>query len=168
MNNRPLCEWFLSHGADPNVQCSYGWTPLTTAIENTSRDVIDLLFEHGGSIEHGQLIHAAVRRTLPDCLDVIQMLLDKGCDINTIQYHNHKLSYGHWNNFMALGTPLHTAAENGRVDFVKFLLDHGADPKLRDTKGFLPIDNAKNKNHPEVVDLLKSYSFSRPKVTAAL
>jgi ankyrin repeat protein len=69
---------------------------------------------------------------------------------------------------MALGTPLYTAAKNGRVDIVKFLLDNCADPKLRDTKGFLLIDNAKNKNHPEVVDLLKSYSFSRPKVTAAL
>lgn len=96
------------------------------------------------------------------------MLLDKGCDINTIQYHNHEVSYRHWNHFMALGTPLHTAAENGRVDIVKFLLDNCADPKLRDTKGFLPIDNAKNKNHPEIVNLLRSYSFSRPKVTAAL
>lgn len=168
LGNRPLCEWFLSHGADPNVQCNYGWTPLTNAVESASRDVIDLLFEHGGSIEYGQLIHAAARRKLPDCLEVIQMLLDKGCDINTIQYHNHKFSYGHWNLYMALGTPLHSAAEEGRIEVVKFLLALGADPKLPDSWGFLPIDKAKDKNHIKVVDLLKSYSYSRPEVTAAL
>jgi ankyrin repeat protein len=166
--NRPLCEWFLSHGADPNVQCTYGWTPLTTAVEIASRDIIDLLFEHGGSIEHGQLIHAATRRKLPDCMEVIQMMLDKGCDINTIQYHNHELSYGHWNLFMALGTPLHSAAEAGRIDVVKFLLDHGANPMLRDTWGALAIDRAKGKNHTEVVDLLESLSHSRPEVAASL
>lgn len=141
---------------------------MTTAIKTASRDVIDLLFEHGGSIEHGQLIHAAVRRTLPDYLEVMRMLLDKGCDVNTIEYHNHKLGYELWTSWRPLGTPLHEAAAHGRVDLVKFLLDHGADPKLPDSKGDLPIDYAKKENHSEIVDLLKSYSFSRPEVKAAL
>jgi len=69
---------------------------------------------------------------------------------------------------MALGTPLHLAAEEGRIDVVKFLLDHGANPMLRDTWGALAIDRAKGKNHTEVVDLLKSLSYSRPEVTASL
>jgi FOG: Ankyrin repeat len=42
---------------------------------------------------------------------------------------------------MSLGyTPLHFAVEGCRVDVVRVLLDHGADPTIRDKKGRTPLE----------------------------
>jgi ankyrin repeat protein len=157
LSNRRLCEWFLSHGADPNATCKYDWTPLSKAVGKAQREIIELLFEHGGSIANGQLLHFAVHRNQPDCLDILQLLLDKGCDINAIRYQNHKFSYDHDNFLMGLGTPLHEAAMTGRVHVAKFLLDRGANPRARDTWGRLPIDRAHEHGHLETIDLLGPY-----------
>lgn len=158
LDNRQLCEWFLSHGADPNAQCNYDITPLSHGVTYASREIIELLFQHGGLIEKGQLLHNAVHREKPDCLEIIQMLLNKGCDINAMKYKNHKHSYDYYKILQGLGTPLHDAAERGHPGVVKFLLANGADPLVRDTMNELPIDRAKRGRHTEVVDFLRHYS----------
>ena len=157
LHSHQLCEWLLAHGADPNVPCMFDWTPLSYAITKARRDIIELLFERGGSIANGQLLHCAVLRTQPDCLEIIQMLLDKGCDIDAIRYQNHKPSYDHFNFMVGLGTPLHEVARVGRLDVAKFLLDRGANPRVRDTWGGLPIDTAHEHGHLDIVDLLRPY-----------
>lgn len=42
-------------------------------------------------------------------------------------------------------TALHYAASCGHVEIVRFLLDHGADPNLKDGDGMLPIDVASDR-----------------------
>ena len=46
------------------------------------------------------------------------------------------------------GHPLRTAAENGRPASVRRLLDHGADPALRDDQGRTPLDLARSGDGP--------------------
>ncbi len=51
-------------------------------------------------------------------------------------------------------TPLHVAAEYGRVDLVRFLLQSGADPTAKDTGGRSPSSLAASNGYAAVVDLL--------------
>ena len=56
-------------------------------------------------------------------IDAAQLLLDKGAEINVIP-----------GGFDFAGTGLHYAALNGHRPMVEFLLDHGADRNVKDTK----------------------------------
>lgn len=51
-------------------------------------------------------------------------------------------------------TPLHFAAWTGSAEVVQLLLDHGADPSLRDGHGFTPKDIAARYEFDDVVELL--------------
>ncbi|XMA20330.1 hypothetical protein WAI453_013121 [Rhynchosporium graminicola] len=108
-HDRVLTEWFLDNGADPNAMCSWDFTLMSEAMCQASLDTIKLLFERGGNIECGQLLHNAVQRVDPDAIELIGMLLDKGAPINDIQYKNHAPS---WRDrcLFGLGTPLYYAA----------------------------------------------------------
>ncbi|KAL9101390.1 MAG: hypothetical protein Q9163_003348 [Psora crenata] len=51
----------------------------------------------GGSIEHGQLLHFAAKRVLPDRIKVLEYLLDKGASINERDL-GHKTGGKWWSN----------------------------------------------------------------------
>jgi hypothetical protein len=108
-------------------------------------DSIRFLFEHGGSIKHGQLLHMAAIRKLPDRVELLELLLDKGAPIDAIQYEDCPDVYRkeYWKG---LGTALHQAAGAGHLDAVTFLLARGADPLIKDSKddGRLAQDWAKD------------------------
>jgi hypothetical protein len=52
-------------------------------------------------------------------------------------------------------TALTGAAENGRADVVKLLLQKGADPFLRDGEGHTPVECARRNEHFEIVRLIE-------------
>ncbi len=76
----------------------------------------------------------------PWILEYAQLLLDLGADINITDNTG--------------GTPLHFAASRSILQ-VKFFIEHGANPFIKDSKGRLPLDNtryavydaAKNRNY---------------------
>ena len=49
---------------------------------------------------------------------------------------------------------MHEAARNGQVEAVRLLLDHGANPELKNSLGRTALDLAKEKDHMEVVEVL--------------
>jgi ankyrin repeat protein len=51
-------------------------------------------------------------------------------------------------------TALHSAAENDQLEIVQFLLEHGANPSLRDWSGNTPTDYAKRNGSSAIVQLL--------------
>lgn len=77
-------------------------------------------------------------------VDAAKLLLDKGAEINVIP-----------GGFDYAGTGLHYAALNGHRSMVEFLLVHGADRSIKDTKvNSTPAGWADHGGHPELRDLL--------------
>lgn len=152
-NDEKLTRWLLCHGADPNAECVLDLTPLSVAVSEAPFAIIELLFNHGGSIKHGQLLHYAVRRNTSNCLEVLKFILNKGPLINNVMYQNRLDCYELQKSF-GIGTPLHEAAEKGKLDMIKILLAKGADPLIEDVRGELAIERARGAGYIEVVEYL--------------
>lgn len=58
-------------------------------------------------------------------------------------------------------TALHLAAGEGRVEVVKLLCRHGADPNVADRWGNRPLDDAKSANHAECIAILEEHGAKR-------
>mmetsp|Transcript_5790 Transcript_5790/g.16266 ORF Transcript_5790/g.16266 Transcript_5790/m.16266 type:complete len:435 (+) Transcript_5790:177-1481(+) len=64
-------------------------------------------------------------------------------------------------------TPLHKAVENNKEDLVKWLLDEGVMPNVKDNHGVTPLHVAAIKGHIKLVELLLDSDSSIKKVTDA-
>ena len=150
--------WFLDHGADPNKRCVLDITPLSHAVRKAPFGNIKLLFERGGSVHSGQLIHHAIGRSHrhPDTIEILDYLLEKGSPINKIQYEGDSQSLPQ--SIFTIGTPLHGAVHCGRLDLVKFLLSRGAHPLIRDTLRLTPVQRAEMQGKTEIVEYLRPIS----------
>jgi ankyrin repeat protein len=89
--------------------------------------------------------NAFVYACMHNQLEAAQLLLDHGGEINTIPP-----------GFDYAGTGLHYAALNGHKPMVEFLIAHGADPTIKDTKvDALPAGWAEHGEHPELQQYLE-------------
>lgn len=147
-----LTKWFLSHGADLNARCGLAITPLSIAVRDAPFEIIQLFFDHGGSVKQGQLLNFAAKRLLPDRLDVLDFLLDKRAPINQRIFDDDRDSYNQ-EYLSGMGTPLHSAARVGHLDIVIRLISRGADPLIKDSYGKIAIEEAEY-----VVNHLRSLS----------
>jgi len=119
--------WLLDHGANPNLANNGGWTPLYLATDNRN-------------IETGDY---PVRRPDMDHLDYIKLLVDHGANVNaricgvqstpteckgdtTETRTNFTMQWLYEDG----ATPFLRAAQSGDVTLMKYLLAHGADPKI--------------------------------------
>ena len=94
--------------------------------------------------QQGIVNNAFVYACMHGHIDAAQLLLNKGAQINAIP-----------GGFDYAGTGLHYAALNGHRAMVEFLLDHGADRSVKDTKvGSTAAGWADYGGHPELRDLL--------------
>jgi uncharacterized protein len=81
-----------------------------------------------------------------------RLLLERGADVNALSRNEHIQT-----------AAIHAAAASGdagtheavRYELVKLVLDHGADPNLRQGGGFRAIDAARQNNDKSVEQLLK-------------
>ena len=130
-------------GADANARCRYDMTPLSVAVQFASLDIIELLFEHGASTEHGAPLHLAARFQRPD--DIIIYLIGKGASVNALLFQDDDVSFCHYHEFCPLGTPLHEAAQKKDKRIFSLLLQHGADRNIEDNFGNIPTIGEINK-----------------------
>lgn len=153
-----LTNWFLARGARPDAEaCGLDCTPLSFAVMRAPFTIIKILFDHGGSTQHGQLLQYAIYREKSDCLEVLDFLLDRGAPINDVMYQNRVDMYLMRMPF-GLGTPLHKAAEIGRLDVVKHLIERGADPLIPDARRQNALELAESKRHDDVIEYLRPLS----------
>ena len=168
---------FLRLGANPNVVCHEGHTPLIVA---RKASIVDALIQHGADVNARDttsdfkgctaLLFAGVEGNV----DVVRSLLKAGADVEAkCNVGGDTPLYGAAvNNYprvvealLARGaevspvnddgwTPLATAAANGHVKVVKALLKAGADPRQRLGGGALgrnSVEWATENGHSDVV-----------------
>lgn len=130
----------MKHGADPNIgptpggigDNDYHASPyeksgeaLNAAAESGSLAVFNMLIEYGAKIEYSSALQRAAYSLKEESerILIMERILQLGVDINsrdTLEAH-----HGH-------GTALHHAIRGGHAERVKFLIDHGANPYVRD------------------------------------
>ena len=127
-----IAAFLLDHGADPNLANHGGWTPLYLATDNRN-------------IEGGDY---PVRNADMDQLDYIKLLVAKGANVNARicgkasttteckgdSTETRTIFTMQW-LYEDGATPFLRAAQSGDVELMKFLLAHGADPKITTSQG---------------------------------
>ena len=145
----------LTRGVDPNGRGSRhpiykGRTPVQEAALSGRMDVVSLLVDAGASWEH-DAVDELVAAAMAGDGDAVRRLLgaDPGLRDRAIERHPDLLvraaeqnSYRAVALLIELGfdvnarhrtAPLHEAAMRGEIQIITLLLEHGADPNVRDT-----------------------------------
>ena len=142
LGNAELREWFLNHGADPNLPNTAGYNALDMASDSTPIAVLQELVKHGGQPSTSSALQMAIQSldsSPKDRLDKAALLLDHGALINARDREwcpKLRTRYGRVGR--NLGTPLHCAVAATDEDMVAFLLERGADPTAKDWNGRPP------------------------------
>jgi uncharacterized protein len=143
-------------GGDPglaNAVSSDGFGPLGLASFFGREYAVQLLLRHGARADTASsnamrvmpLHSAAAGRSVP----IARLLLEQGAPVNARQGRG---DFGF--------TPLMEAAFNGQADMVGILLDHGADPRLRDEEGLTASDHARAQGHVMLAERLGRLTWS--------
>ncbi|KAM5350649.1 hypothetical protein ACJ41O_007154 [Fusarium nematophilum] len=155
VKDEEMTLWLLDHRADVNQQSRLeDITPLSYAVRDSPLDVLETLLNKDGDVHKGELLHYAVGRP-SDAVQVIDMLLARGASLTSLKYEKHPKSRMFY-PFMGNGTVLHTAAEDGKMDIVKHLIEKGADKDIKDRKGMTAAEVAEVVGHHEVARYLES------------
>jgi ankyrin repeat protein len=137
-------ERLLIAGADANVRGAKGWTALMVAVLKRREAVIDVLLEHGADPNPRDMFDwtPLMRAVREDSAPVVRRLLaDRRIEIDAAN--------------KAGMTALHLAASLGLRRMAALLLNHGADPRMRDLSGNTPLMLAEHGQHAEVAALLR-------------
>ncbi|KAJ5802216.1 uncharacterized protein N7503_004666 [Penicillium pulvis] len=141
-DNTHLLKWFLAHGANPNLDPRYGLKVLEAAAAGGTVEAVQLLLDAGAHTSNGAPLYYAAGACPPGAnphmgtvrpsadfdnnrIPVMELLVERGADVNE------KLETRH----MVAGYPLVHAVMAGAVGRVKWLLEHGADVRLKGAFG---------------------------------
>jgi len=139
-----LTSWFLEQGADPNGQGSF--TPLMAAAEFGTLPCLQLLVKYGGDLERANLLHSATLRDDFGGLEITDWLLSQHVNVNTQLCAALPFSSeSELDQEAEIETPLHVAVRCGSYASAALLLEHGADPSMRDSEGMTPLDCLKER-----------------------
>ncbi len=141
-------EAYLALNTRPELLYADDWTPLAEAAKDGDTELVRELIGQGADLEvfsgdFGSEETALGWAALEGNLDTALVLIEAGANVNA---GNH----GNW-------TPLMSAAYYGHPEMVKLLLDHGANPKVRDYMGKTAADWAHGEHRQEIRAILKGH-----------
>ena len=114
-----------------------------------------LAFEYalslGGDPNHMYSFTALMLAARSNQVDYAKKLIDAGADVN----QTHQSSWGDSNQ-----TALFMAAERGHIEIMNLLLEHDADPSIRDKEGRTALDIARQFEQADAVSLLEDLNGS--------
>ena len=129
-NNTDAIDHFLKNGNNINkFYSSKQYTLLHYAIKNDKPDIVDYLLDKGASLEQTfeeqtPLMYAIKLQKIA----IADILVAHGADVESFNKHEAKV--------------LFYCAKYGDLKTMKFLIAHGANPKIKDRKGHTPIHYA--------------------------
>lgn len=141
-----IVEVLLERDADTEaLEVGTRGTALMRAIDYNAIPTVKLLLQNGANVHHKDcfdrgMLHGAACNGRSEIIEIL-LEFDPTLDIN-MQDVNGK-------------TTLHDVARLGNENTAKVLLDHGADPTIKDKFGRTPIRIAREVNHSEVLQLLR-------------
>ncbi|VAI27603.1 unnamed protein product [Triticum turgidum subsp. durum] len=143
--NVEVTRYLLDHGGDPAMPDERGSTPLHNAAAAGHCEAVRLLLSKGVNLDpihyQGTPLHLAA---VEDQDQVVMVLLehgaDTGADVNACDYSG--------------PTPFTEAVADGVTDFVKVLLDAGANPNIPNQHGAIPIKLAADSDRHKLVQIL--------------
>jgi len=125
----------LDEGADVNIRTPYSkQTPLHWSVWQSDIAIMNLLIERGADVEARDSnemtpLHLLSTSQKKERAGALLCLLGEGAQVNTVD------KFG--------ASPLHIAAHNNSADFVKILLEHGADIEMKQEEyGTTPLFTA--------------------------
>ena len=128
-----------------NAYSSDGFYPLGLAAFFAHPDTVRLLLSRGADVAQVarnpmkvQPLHAAAAGR---SFGAVKLLVDAGAPVNGKQEKG-------W-------APLHEAVRQGNAELVRYLLAHGADPKLQNDEGTSAIGLAAKEERHDILKLLK-------------
>ena len=138
-----MVQVLLNLEADVNDRGLNNWTPIHNASHGPDPTLLHTSYNN--------------RQLLPD---VARLLLERGADVNArTEQGNHDLEGG---------TPLHTAADYGRVEVVRVLLEHGANVGAEDNKGRTPLHDAAEYRIIKNLEKVEDYASGKVEVVRVL
>jgi ankyrin repeat protein len=146
-DNLAVVQSLLEKGADAN-----DLQALKTAVFHTNIKIVNFLFEKCPEINSevesklffNSLLRIAVNRFRN--LDMIKVLIDKGCDINQKEGYQDD-------------THLHIAASHGDIETVKFLISLGASSSIKNKDEKTAADIARSNKYEDVAQYLENLKF---------
>ncbi|KAL3872906.1 hypothetical protein ACJMK2_036084 [Sinanodonta woodiana] len=134
----------LEAGALPKLAGPHGHTCLMHAAVRSNADNAQLLIKYGADVnaKNDQLETAILFTIFRDDLKLMKILLEAGTDPNTLQSTDE-------NNSILLLT-----AYDGQYDFMKAIIDHGADVNLENSMGYTPMHICAWNGHLDCIKLL--------------
>lgn len=119
----------LKFNSNVNVKCNFGQNALHAAAMHGNVNIAKLLIDHGADfnekdVEKKSILHCACFVST-DAAPMVQLCVDLGLDVNA------KMVKGQ--------TPLHLAANSGKPQTAKTLLDNGANINAKDRAWFTAL-----------------------------
>lgn len=182
-DNAAAVTGLLQRGFDPNTPNPEGLPALYLALREPSLKVAEALIawpKTNVEIRTAQDESPLMMAALKGHLDLARKLIERGADINKTGWA--PLHYAATNGHLAImdllienhayidaespngSTPLMMAAHYGTPAAVKFLLEAGADPSLKNQLGLTAIDFAHRANRKDSAELIAaSVRAAQPK-----
>ena len=143
-----IIESLLVSGADINASANDGETPLITAAAHGKLEALRIILQHKDKAvnieaKRARGITALHAAAVKDHVDIIELLLTNGADINA------ECDTG--------ATPLVLAAENGKLEALKFILQHKdkiVNVEAKGAGGGTALHVAAYGGHSEIIELL--------------
>jgi ankyrin repeat protein len=154
-------KYLLSKGGNIDHDKFVEGTLLTFTAFTGDVEFMIYLLDQGAEIDHAMphggetaLFHAADTNQVA----AAKLLIERGADVKhrTKTDGDSELRFGKFRRKFSGEMPLHVAAVSGDEEFVKILLDAGADKTAKTMNGETPYDYAVERGRPEqIIQLLR-------------
>jgi uncharacterized protein len=161
LGRRQIVEMLVDAGADLNGTSAVGDTALIKALllsdRPLGRELAKYLIAKGADVNKPNVfgISAFIGACGVGDLEMINLMLARGAMIDSAFAYQISLRTP---GATDRNTCLHLAIKEGHLEAARLILRAGADPKIRNSAGKLPVFYAEQAGRRDLVDLLSSYA----------